>query len=71
MVITQMSPKLLYESDQFKTCDGRGCNQKAIKSLRIKYVKKIGSFCEKCAGDLLECRLTEDAGDSFSSIEVA
>jgi len=38
----QMNSTLLsYKSDKFKGCDGRGCNQKPIKYLRIKYIKKI------------------------------
>jgi hypothetical protein len=35
------STLLSYKSDKFKGCDGRGCNQKPIKYLRIKYIKKI------------------------------
>ena len=53
-----------YQSDKFKGCDGRGCNEKPIKYLRIKYVKKIGSFCDRCANDLLESGLAEDIGES-------
>ena len=53
-------------SDRFKRCDARDCNQKSIKHLKIKYIKKIGSFCEKCAADLLECGLAEDVECSGS-----
>ncbi len=62
-----------YKSDKFKGCDRRGCNQKPIKYLRIKYIKKIGIFCDKCASDLLKSGLAEDIGESrsrHSSIEV-
>jgi hypothetical protein len=69
---SQMNSRLSYKSDKFKDCDGRGCNQKPIKYLRIKYVNKIGSFCDKCASDLLGSGLAEDIGESSScsSVEV-
>jgi len=53
-------------SDRFKRCDARDCNQKSIKYLRIKYIKKIGSFCEKCAADLWKCGLAENVECSGS-----
>ena len=54
----------LYQSDKFKGCNGRGCNQKPIKYLRIKYIKKVGSFYDRCASDLLESG--GDMGESSS-----
>jgi hypothetical protein len=71
---SQMNSRLsLYQSDKFKCCNRRGCNQKPIKYLRIKYVNKIGSFCDRCVNDLLESGLAEDIGASNSfhpSVEV-
>jgi hypothetical protein len=57
-----MNPTLLLcNSDRFKdSCSGRGCDRKPVRYLKIKYIKKIGNFCQICADDLLESDLAEE-----------
>jgi hypothetical protein len=41
-------------------CSGRDCARKPTKILKIKYIKKVGDFCEGCAADLLKAGLVEE-----------
>jgi hypothetical protein len=51
-----------FNTDRFKDiCSGRNCKRKPATRLRIKYVKRIGEFCELCAADLIEADLVERA----------
>jgi hypothetical protein len=51
----------LFNSDRFKgICSGRNCERKPTTKLRIKYLKKVGEFCELCAIDLIEAGLVEE-----------
>jgi hypothetical protein len=63
-----MSPNLSHDSDRFKEiCSGRDCTKRPIRLLRIKYVKKLGKFCEACASDLLEAGLVDEELHSENS----
>jgi hypothetical protein len=46
----------------FKECAGKGCKNIARHKLKIKYIQKIGYFCDSCKDDLLyeELALKED-----------
>jgi hypothetical protein len=48
-----MTPDNLYGSEQFKKCAGKGCPNVAKHRLKIKYVEKVGGFCDSCTADLL------------------
>jgi hypothetical protein len=64
-----MNSKETYSFDGFKaTCSGRDCPRKPRRLLRIKYVQKVGKFCETCAADLLEAGLVEEEMLSESSM---
>jgi hypothetical protein len=56
-----MTSKTSYNIDRFKAvCSGRDCARKPKRLLRIKYLKKVGKFCEACASDLLEAGLVDE-----------
>jgi hypothetical protein len=51
----------LFNSDRFKgICSGRNCARKPTTILQIKYLKKVGQFCEMCAADLTKAGLVEE-----------
>lgn len=41
-------------------CAGLRCNNKAIITLKVKYINKTGHFCHKCRDDLLQSELAEE-----------
>lgn len=52
----------LFNSGKFKgTCSGRNCKREPKTRLRIKYLKRVGEFCELCANDLKESDLVEES----------
>lgn len=56
------STTLLLNSNRFKgICSGRDCKRKPTTRLRIKYLKRVGEFCELCANDLMEAGLVEES----------
>lgn len=42
---------------RYKTCAGLQCLNKPITKLKIKYINKIGDFCQRCTDDLLRSEL--------------
>jgi hypothetical protein len=51
----------LFNSDGFKgICSGRNCKRELTTKLKIKYLKKVGAFCEQCARGLIESGLVEE-----------
>ncbi len=50
----------------FKNCAGKNCSNKATSPLKVKYINKIGHFCQLCANDLLQLDLVEKI-NSFDS----
>ncbi|MGH9982500.1 MAG: hypothetical protein ACRD8W_00915 [Nitrososphaeraceae archaeon] len=56
-----MNSNISYNIDRFSgICSGRDCTRKPKKLLRIKYIKKVGKFCEACASDLFEVDLVDE-----------
>jgi hypothetical protein len=56
-----MNSKETYSFGGFKAiCSGRDCIRKPARLLRIKYIKSVGKFCEKCAADLFEADLVDE-----------
>ncbi|MGH9974762.1 MAG: hypothetical protein ACRD8Z_02855 [Nitrososphaeraceae archaeon] len=50
----------IFNLDGFKgICSCRNCDRKPTTSLKIKYLRKIGQFCELCAADLMKADLVE------------
>ncbi|HSF49322.1 MAG TPA: hypothetical protein VLA74_01060 [Nitrososphaeraceae archaeon] len=43
----------------FKECAGKNCPNDATVKLKIKFIKKIGYFCESCTSELKTLDLTE------------
>jgi hypothetical protein len=51
---------IVKDTDQrYKYCAGKGCTKEGIHSLRIKYIKKQGWFCDSCRDALVDDELTE------------
>lgn len=44
---------------QRQKCAGRGCTNKGIYLLKIKFIKKAGWFCIHCKDDLLNDDLVD------------
>lgn len=40
-------------------CCGTNCKRTPTKLLKVRYVNRIGCFCDVCADDLLEADLAE------------
>ena len=36
----------------FKECAGKDCHNKATTEFKIKFIKKVGFFCESCVLEL-------------------
>lgn len=63
-----MNSNVSYNLDRFNgICSGRDCTRKPVRLLRIKFVKKLGKFCEACASDLLEAGLVDEELHSENS----
>jgi|tagenome__1003787_1003787.scaffolds.fasta_scaffold20960143_3 hypothetical protein len=47
-------------------CAGLKCSNKATTILKVKYINKIGHFCQQCSVDILKSELAEKIvnGDS-------
>ena len=43
-----------------KECAGLKCSNKPTALLKVKYINKTGSFCQKCKSDLLQLELAEE-----------
>jgi len=43
----------------FKECAGKNCYNDAIVKLKVKFIKKIGYFCESCTIELKTLDLIE------------
>ena len=41
------------------TCAGLNCSNKPTSILKVKYINKVGHFCQKCTDDLLQSELAE------------
>jgi predicted SprT family Zn-dependent metalloprotease len=41
-------------------CAGLKCPNKPISILKVRYINKIGYFCQKCNADLLQQELAEE-----------
>jgi hypothetical protein len=52
-------------SQEFKKCAGKDCEKPGRITLKIKYVNKIGLFCDSCAEDLTSQDLAIQIGDDF------
>jgi hypothetical protein len=50
-------------------CSGLNCSKKAISKLKVKYINKIGHFCQKCKSELLQLELVEEIpkGEIFNA----
>jgi hypothetical protein len=57
-----MSPSNLTTNQQINYCAGKECKNKGNRVLMIRYLDKIGYFCEDCANDLLRSELAEEKG---------
>ncbi len=44
---------------QHKKCFGWNCSNHARNVLKVKYIQRIGYFCDICTSDLLGCELAE------------
>jgi len=45
---------------KYKECAGLKCSKKPTSKLKVKYINKIGYFCQKCTADLLQLELAEE-----------
>ena len=45
---------------KYKECAGLKCSKKPTSVLKVKYINKTGSFCQKCKSDLLQLELAEE-----------
>jgi hypothetical protein len=50
---------------EYKRCAGKGCNRSGRTVLKVRYLNKIGLFCDCCTKDLvaadLAIRMEEDS----------
>jgi hypothetical protein len=49
-------------------CSCRNCDRKPTTRLRIKYLRKVGQFCEPCAADLMKAGLVEEKRSSVEDV---
>ncbi len=52
-------------SQEYSKCAGRGCKKLGTITLKIKYVNKIGHFCDGCAEELTNQDLVFQIGDDY------
>lgn len=46
----------------FKECAGKNCHNDAIVKLKVKFIRKIGFFCESCSLELKALDLIDEKG---------
>ena len=42
-----------------ETCAGLNCSNRPTSILKVKYINKIGHFCQQCSVDILKSELAE------------
>jgi hypothetical protein len=47
-----MSDVNIKTRELFKICAGKECNNEATIKLKIRYIKRVGYFCESCHTEL-------------------
>jgi hypothetical protein len=52
-----MNSNIHYNSEEYKQCAGKGCKEEAKTVLKIKYLQKIGYFCDFCKAELMRLDL--------------
>jgi hypothetical protein len=46
-------------TSSIKVCAGARCENIATKVLEVRYIQKVGHFCDSCAKDLLQSELVQ------------
>jgi hypothetical protein len=62
-----MTTTTRYEVQRYKECAGMGCRNRAICQLEVRYIKKIGWFCDNCKGSLIADGLANEITDNHES----
>jgi hypothetical protein len=52
-----MSSTLIGDTKEIRGCAGKNCQRYATIILKLKFIKKKGSFCDICASELLRLEL--------------
>ena len=55
------------KAEEFQQCACKDCTRKGTRILRIKYINKVGHFCDLCAADLLSTEIAEGDNDVKSN----
>ena len=53
-------------SQEYKACGGKGCSQRGIHYLKIRFINRHGWFCDSCKDVLVYDKLADttiDCGD--------
>lgn len=51
-----------------RLCAGRGCNQKAMLHLLVRFINKPGCFCEQCGRELLSYDLATELNTRIDGV---
>jgi hypothetical protein len=60
-----MNPKASYTYTRSKGCAGKGCPNEGKIALCIKYLRKVGYFCDTCTAELLQHDLVTKESDAI------
>jgi hypothetical protein len=55
---------------EYKKCAGKGCARNGTISLKIRYLHKIGIFCDVCAKGLLKADLASMVEDANEAVRI-
>jgi hypothetical protein len=55
-----MSDVNIKSGDLFKECTGKECHNQGRVNLKIKFIKKLGLFCESCTLELKALDLIDE-----------
>jgi uncharacterized protein YqkB len=64
-MISQMNSNNSNNRQLYNNCAGKNCNRKGINKLRIRYIKKLGYFCDSCTLRLLEMEIVTKEEKQF------
>jgi hypothetical protein len=59
------SPRPGCATNEIRNCAGKGCTNEGKIALRIKYLRKVGYFCDTCTAELLQHDLVTKESDAI------
>jgi hypothetical protein len=65
MIMEYVNSQVNNSKQEYKKCARRGCEKLGTITLKVRYVNKIGHFCDGCTEELTNQDLVFQIGDDY------